>query len=95
MELIESSFQVLESTTRDQPVVPLPSTENRLQQFSPVELKESHSRTSIDITSRRPIRLVITPVSVQVGADVLENMPVVSILLIFFQSRTNLKLDDF
>ena len=67
--------------------LPLPdkallSMKARLAKFGPATRLQPHSRTAIDISSRRPIRIVLTPVAVQVGADVLNSIPVVRSLFL-------------
>lgn len=63
------------------------SAEQRLNSFGDPPSRDPTSRSSIDITSRKPIKIVLTPVAVQVGGDVLDNMPVVSLLIPCQQQR--------
>ncbi|KAL8281144.1 hypothetical protein RQP46_006502 [Phenoliferia psychrophenolica] len=58
------------------PALSLPSMKLRLAKFGPATRLTPHGRTAVDISSRRPIRIVLTPVAVQVGADVLNSIPV-------------------
>ncbi|KAK4051737.1 Macrophage colony-stimulating factor 1 receptor [Microbotryomycetes sp. JL221] len=52
----------------------LPSMHERLKNFGSPLFSRTVSRTVVDLTSRRPIRVVLTPVSAQVGADILDRL---------------------
>ncbi|KAK4047646.1 Macrophage colony-stimulating factor 1 receptor [Microbotryomycetes sp. JL201] len=47
---------------------------DRLSAFGSPAFTKPVSRTAVDLTSRRPLRFVLTPVSAQVGADVLDRL---------------------
>ncbi|ORY77194.1 hypothetical protein BCR35DRAFT_353168 [Leucosporidium creatinivorum] len=59
----------LPSSPRD-----LPSLDERLEKFGTHSYTKPVSRTAVDVTCRSPIRVVLTPVSVQVGADVMDGL---------------------
>ncbi|KAM0790005.1 hypothetical protein ACM66B_005335 [Microbotryomycetes sp. NB124-2] len=50
------------------------SLHERLRTFGSPAFTKPVSRTVVDLTSRRPLKVVLTPVSAQVGADVLDRL---------------------
>ncbi|KAM0754575.1 hypothetical protein T439DRAFT_352583 [Meredithblackwellia eburnea MCA 4105] len=69
------SPSVIERTSTQSINDSLPSLAARLGSFDPPTQLLPHSRTAVDVLSRHPIRIVVTPVAVQVAADVLSGLP--------------------
>ncbi|SGY18835.1 BQ5605_C014g07488 [Microbotryum silenes-dioicae] len=53
---------------------PATRAKSRLRTFAAYDAKTPGDKTAIDLTCRQPIRIVLTPVAAQVGADVLEGI---------------------